>query len=340
MKTKIFTVLAVLAMATMVSAQTFNRIVVNIEKGSESDELYLIESPSFTDDFENSYDEAKGFIGGSIYIYGTTAYGSQSMVCTNSLQGAVIGYRATAAGTATITFSDLQSDLADVTTYFLLDTENGAYTQIGTASTDKYVFAAEAGDHPNRFMIVEPVQVTTNADGWVSFANKIALAPLPLSGLKAFYAKYNAANVVVDLHETKLIPATEGVLLYGAANTDYTLTPNVTGLTASTEQNDLVGCVTYTNVSGVAADIYCLRNVGGVSALYQYTGANIPAGKAYLPITASAAPAPARIAIRVAQPTDVREVEATVRAEKFMEDGKIYIRRGDNIYNLQGQKVN
>ena len=118
MKTKIFTVLAALAMTAMVSAQSFNRIVVNIEKGSDEDELYLIESTSFTDDFENSYDEVKGFIGNSIYVYGTTAYGSQSMVCTNSLQGAYIGYRATAAGSVTITFSDLQSDLSDVTTYY------------------------------------------------------------------------------------------------------------------------------------------------------------------------------------------------------------------------------
>ena len=35
MKAKIFTVLAALAMTAMVSAQSFNRIVVNIEKGSD-----------------------------------------------------------------------------------------------------------------------------------------------------------------------------------------------------------------------------------------------------------------------------------------------------------------
>lgn len=192
MKAKIYTVLAALAMTAMVSAQTFNRIVVNIEKGSDEDELYLIESPSFTDDFENSYDEVKGFIGNSIYVYGTTAYGSQSMVCTNSLQGAYIGYRATTAGSATITFSNLQSDLADVTTYYLLDTENGQTTQIGASAS--YNFTAAAGDYPNRFMIVEPVKVTTNEDGWASFANKIALAPL--GGLKAYYAEYDAANSV------------------------------------------------------------------------------------------------------------------------------------------------
>lgn len=339
MKTKIFTVLAAIAMTAMVSAQTFNRIVVNIEKGSDSDELYLIESPSFTDDFENSYDETKFFTGNTVYIYGTTAAGSQSTVVTNNLQGAYIGYRATAAGSVTITFSDLQSDLADVTTYFLLDTEEGVYTQIGTGSSDKYVFTAAAGDYPNRFMIVEPVKVTTNEDGWASFANKIALAPL--GGLAAYYAEYDAANTAVDLHETEMIPAAEGVFLYGNALTEYTLTPNVTGLSASAEQNDLVGCVSYTDVSGVTDAIYCIRNVGGVSALYQYTGANIPAGKAYLPVTVSGPnPAPKHITLRFNGTNAINNVEAeSVKAEKFVENGEIFIRRGNEVYNLQGQIV-
>ena len=188
---------------------------------------------------------------------------------------------------------------------------------------------------------VYETSVTTNADGWASFAFTADVAPAYPVGLTAYKGALDATdpdNMVVDLTAVSAIPAYAGVFVHGAANTTYYFSaaasaPALTG-------NQIVGCTTATNVSGVAADIYCLRNVGGVSALYQYTGANIPAGKAYLPITASAAPAPARIAIRVAQPTDVREVEATVKAEKFMEDGKIFIRRGDNIYNLQGQKVN
>ena len=335
MKAKIFTVLAALAMTAMVSAQTFNRIVVNIEKGSESDELYLIESPSFTDEFENSYDEAKGFIGGSIYVYGTTAYGSQSMVCTNSLQGAYIGYRASAAGTATITFSELQSDLADVTSYYLYDTETGDYQAIGEGASNKYEFAAAAGDYPNRFMIVEPVKVTTNADGWASFAGKVDLAPT--NGLKAYFAKYVSMDEAVDLTEVEKIPATTGVFLYGAALTEYTLSPNVIGLTAS-GTNELVGCVDYTDVSGVTDAIYCLRYANGATALYQFTGANIPAGKAYLPI-GGAAPAPKRISMRINGTQAVDNVEAIAPAEKFVENGQVLIRRGEAVYNLQGQMV-
>ena len=231
----------------------------------------------------------------------------------------------------------MQSDLADVTTYFLFDTEEGVYTQIGTGSSDKYVFAAAAGDHPNRFMIVEPVKVTTNEDGWASFANKVALAPL--GGLAAYYAEYDAANTAVDLHETEMIPAAEGVFLYGNALTEYTLTPNVTGLSASVEQNDLVGCVAYTDVTSVSEAIYCIRNVGGESALYRYIGANIPAGKAYLPVSVGPYPAPKRITMRFNGTTAIDNVEVEAQTEKFVENGQIYIRRGNEVFNLQGQIV-
>lgn len=338
MKTKIYSLVAMLFCATMMSAQTFNRIVVNIEIGEEYDDLYLIESPSFSDEFENSYDEVKLFTGSDIYVYGKTAYGNQSAVYTNDLQGAYIGFKAEVSGTARITFSDLQSDLADVTTYYLYDTENGQYTPISTS--EHYDFAVVADQNvANRFMILKPVKVTTNEDGWASFANGVALAPL--GGLKAYFAEYKAAEGVAELHETEMIPAATGAFLYGTALTEYTLTPAVSGLTASTETNNLVACVNYTDVSAVSDAIYCIRNVGGVSALYEYIGNNIPAGKAYLPVAVTpSSPAPQRIrmVINGAQGVENVEVEA-VKAEKFVEDGQIFIRRGNEVYNLQGQIV-
>ena len=336
MKTKIYALVAMLVCATMMSAQTFNRIVVNIEVGEEYDDLYLIESPSFTDEFENSYDEVKLFTGSDIYVYGNTSYGNQSAIYTNDLQGTYLGFKAEVSGTARITFSDLQSDLADVTTYYLYDTQTEQYTQISTS--EHYDFAVTADQNvANRFMILRPVKVTTNEDGWASLAHKVALAPQ--NGLKAYYAEYDNVNIAVDLHETELIPAAEGVFLYGNALTEYTLTPNVAGLSASVEQNDLVGCVSYTDVSGVTDAIYCIRNVGGVSALYQYVGANIPAGKAYLPVSVGGAPAPARISFRFNGEQGVKNVAAEGKAVKFVENGQIFIRRGNEVFNLQGQIV-
>ncbi|MBQ6777219.1 MAG: hypothetical protein IJP52_02790 [Paludibacteraceae bacterium] len=183
--------------------------------------------------------------------------------------------------------------------------------------------------------------VTTNADGWASFAYTADVAPAYPAGLTAYKGALNTTdpdNMVVDLTEVTAIPAGAGVFVHGAANTTYYFSAAASA--PALTDNQIVGCTIATDPADITDAIYTLRNVGGTTALYQYVGTEaIPAGKAYLPIAISAG-APARIAIRVAQPTDVREVEATVKAEKFMEDGKIYIRRGDNIYNLQGQKVN
>ena len=330
MKTKIFTVLAALAMTAMVSAQSFNRIVVNIEKGSDEDELYLIESPSFTDDFENSYDEVKGFIGNSIYVYGTTAYGSQSMVCTNSLQGAYIGYRATAAGSATITFSNLQSDLSDVTTYYFLDTQNGSATPISTSAS--YNFSAEAGNYPNRFMIVEPVKVTTNEDGWASFSYDQDLVPVNATAQTLYKGSINGDVLALD--PVDYVKADEGVIVNGAASTTFQFI--IGSGSADFTGNALKATATY-NTS--MQNVYVLKG----NAFLEYVGTNALAlNKAYIQLPAAGPNnAPKRIRMVINGTTAVDNVEAeTVKAEKFVEDGQVYIRRGNEVYNLQGQKVN
>jgi hypothetical protein len=60
--------------------------------------------------------------------------------------------------------------------------------------------------------------------------------------------------------------------------------------------------------------------------------------KAYLQINTTGAPA--RIRLAFGQTTGVENVEAeAVKAEKFVENGQIFIRRGEAVYNLQGQIV-
>jgi hypothetical protein len=72
-------------------------------------------------------------------------------------------------------------------------------------------------------------------------------------------------------------------------------------------------------------------------ALYQYTGTEMPANKAYIQIAGSSAPQRIRMVINGAQ--GVENVEATVKAEKFYENGQLFIRRGEHVYDLQGQIV-
>ena len=99
MKTKFLTVLAMLTCTMLVSAQTFNRIYVNIQQGSATDQVRLFETPSFTENFENGYDEKKMFENSAIYIYAmglnqNNVLGKQVKLYTNDLQGQVLGYQA------------------------------------------------------------------------------------------------------------------------------------------------------------------------------------------------------------------------------------------------------
>lgn len=335
MKTKFLTVLAMLACTMFVSAQSFNRIYVNIQQGSATDQVRLFETPSFTENFDNSYDEIKMFLNSDIYIYAmalnqSSVLDEHSKVYTNNLQGLVLGYKATAAGSATITFSNLKSDLADVTTYFLLDTEEGVYTQIGEGSSDKYVFTAAAGDHPNRFMIVKPVSVTTNAEGWATFSYDMDLVPVLPAAQTIYKGVINGDVLALD--PVDYVKAGEGVIVNGAASTTYKFIPG--DGTADFTGNDLKATATY-NTS--MENVFVLKG----DAFLEYVGTNaLAANKAYIQLPQSGAGAPQRIRMVINQSQAVENVAVeSVKAEKFVENGQVYIRRGNEVYNLQGQIV-
>jgi hypothetical protein len=71
----------------------------------------------------------------------------------------------------------------------------------------------------------------------------------------------------------------------------------------------------------------------------KYVGTEpLAANKAYIQL-GSGSGAPQRIRMVVNHATGVENVEAEVKAEKFIENGQIFIRRGNEVYNLQGQKI-
>ena len=190
------------------------------------------------------------------------------------------------------------------------------------------------------FPAVAPANtVTTNAYGFCSFASSEDVEFL--GGLKAYKGDFNPATFELDLVEvgTK-VPANTGVILWNSAETAETFYYNV-GVDASAADvtgNDFVGAVAATPVAGISADaIYCLHG----NELMKYVGTeDIPAGKAYLPVTVSGPnPAPKHIVMRFNNTTAVDNVEAGAEAVKFVEDGQVLIRRGNEVYNLQGQIV-
>ena len=121
----------------------------------------------------------------------------------------------------------------------------------------------------------------------------------------------------------------KGVIVYGAPSTTYYFS---TGSGSSSfSGNDLQPASAWENHSGT---IFVLKD----EALYRYTGSDMPANKAYLQISGPNN-APKRITMRFNTPTAIDNVETGSHVEKVVENGQIFIRRGNEVFNLQGQTI-
>lgn len=232
---------------------------------------------------------------------------------------------------------------------------NNSQVVSGTETGNMYFEIAQAGDYTftwtfatNTLEITFPavapaLSVTTNANGFLSFASTEDVEFQ--GGLKAYRGQYNAGTNELTLYEigTK-VPANTGVILWnsnGTAETfNYTTGADVSGVTVGT--NNFVGVTTAADPAGIRAagkEIYCLNG----NALKQYVGTEeIPAGKAYLPISVGGGSnnAPKHITMRFNNTTAVDNLDVEAgNVEKFIENGQIYIRRGNEVFNMQGQIV-
>ena len=182
------------------------------------------------------------------------------------------------------------------------------------------------------FPAVVPVyaaEVTTNASGLATFSYASDLAPV--EAFKIYKGAVSGENL--NLTQVNDVKAGEGVIVYGAANTTYHF--NAGTATSDFTGNELIAASAW-SASHDGYDIYVLSG----NALYLYEGDDFPANKAFLKIAQSGSGAPRRISLRFDQATAIDNVAAeNVKAEKVVENGQIFIRRGNEVYNLQGQLV-
>jgi hypothetical protein len=187
-----------------------------------------------------------------------------------------------------------------------------------------------------------------DAGGWATFAAPIKLAvPAGLTAYKASYQKTETEEIL-NLSQIDVIPAGAGVILKGTAGEDYLFAPS-DAADPDMSDNVLVGCPTRTDVSSVRAskDIFCMRYSGSydMTGFFLYEGQFVPAGKAYLPLDKISGPnsAPRHVRFVINDTQNATGVENTgtkaVEAVKFLENGQIYIRRGEAVYNIQGVRV-
>ncbi len=167
------------------------------------------------------------------------------------------------------------------------------------------------------------------------------------SDLKVYTAgALNGENLELYPVTSSYIPAGTGVILYNEANNEKNF-----ALTVYNGEDPISALLGTNNLKPATAwrvtetDVYILHG----SELWQYTGTEFKANKAYLKLpTSNVAPgpnqAPARISLRFNQTEQTTAIEnvapEAVKAVKFVgEDGKLYIRRGEAVYTVQGQLV-
>ena len=173
--------------------------------------------------------------------------------------------------------------------------------------------------------------VTPNEKGYATFS--AAQATVIPDGATAYTGTISGEVLVLNQITGDYVPANTGVIVAGTGGTPYNFAIYA-GSVDAIEGNALQATATY-NTS--MKNVYVLKG----NAFLEYVGTNaLAANKAYIQLPVSGQNnAPARIRMVVNHATGVENAAVEVKAEKFVENGQVLIRRGEAVYNMQGQIV-
>ena len=342
MKKLIISLMAVMFSAYVVAADSaIARITITGTTSGGSAQITLIENPSYSAGYDNGYDAPCNInlaedLPKTLHIYSYIGANKYSTIATNNLDGLSVDFITNLLDDEyTMTFEVFT--LAPGRTLDIYDLDKNQRTVIDPS--ESYTFTATKGHNEikDRFIInyVAPsyvTSVTTNDDGWATFSYTQDLVPVN-SAIQTLY-KGAINGEYLDLTSVDYVPNGQGVLGKGDANTTYYFA-------AGSGSDDFTGNALKATATYETSmkNVYVLKG----NAFLEYVGTNaLAANKAYIQLPAAGPNnAPKRIRMVINGATDVENVEAeSVKAEKFVENGQVYIRRGNEVYNLQGQKVN
>ena len=164
------------------------------------------------------------------------------------------------------------------------------------------------------------------------------------AGITAYTGTLNQAETELSLTQVSgtVIPAATPVLVKSNAAGTFTFEPNNTG--AASIANSLKGVARTTAVSDIPASGKTCLTLGadgeGVVAFRKPAGSSIAANKVYLVTIPDAQQAPS---IRIIEAgngaTDIKSIEDSEKAVKFIENGKLYIQKNGVVYDVTGAKI-
>lgn len=344
---KLFISMLAVAMSFSAMATQTARVTITLKGGNATYSLSsvdLIEDDARSAAAESGYDgpcfmnQSNSF---STLIYGLIGTSEYSTVATNNLDGQKIGFITNQIDHQyTLEFTNVSGR-----TLKLYDSVTKTETTIVSNGSYEFTvanFEYERTTINNRFVINRQVYNVTLNDCYLATfsANENVIIP---EGLNAYTAEFQGEQEVLWLHKitTGYIPAATGVILFnpqGGSSSDqknFSLEKYAGNVPALSLANDLLPASAWESKH----DGYIYALFGDMMYIYENAeDKGMKPNKAYLRIGGSAAPR--RISFRFSGTTALENAEMNdAKAVKFMKDGEVFIKRGDVIYNLQGQIV-
>ena len=329
---KVFGFFAALACSASLMAANTANFVISVESPDNDniyDELVMAESTDYTAAYENLRDAEKMADANNPSLYGYVENRKCGVIASNNLEGMLLTLETVGETNYDISFYNV----GGTNTYYLIDLVGGTYVQIAESNAMHLTGVAANSTLADRFMIsqmpvVAVTSVTTNDYGWATFSYNQDLVPVNATAQTLY--KGAISGDVLALDPVDYVPNGQGVLVKGEANTTYYFAAG--SGSASFAGNDLKATATY-NTS--MENVFVLKG----DAFLEYVGTNaLAANKAYIQLPAqNGAPKRIRMVVNGAQGMENTAVE--LKVEKFVKDGQVLIRRGNEVYNLQGQIV-
>jgi len=231
------------------------------------------------------------------------------------------------AGFEAVTLPESSKDLYTYNTGAIEATQNIVFTFNNskiTGDTDMKNYQIHANITVTYEEAITTTTLNLNTKGYATYSNS---SDVEVSGAKAYTAYYdwNTDAIVCEEIADAKVPAGTGVLLFGEASAEVTLTPT-TGVAALTAQNDLRPTTLADGTTATMKDGDTYWALSG-DTFMMYTGETFVPNKAYFETTAEEIdkPLPRNIRIDFTHTTGINSLEAATTA--------------DGIYDLQGRRV-
>ena len=224
------------------------------------------------------------------------------------------------------------------------DSSNKIYSYTATADGDLDIVYGR-NDYASKVTVDYPpssVSKTITAAGWATYCSPYALDLEHATGLTDAYIVTGGADGVLAKTSVKsgTVPANTGLLLKASAGT-ATIPVAASGST-DVSSNKLVGVTAATVIDAAAG--YVLMASPTLGFYLNSSAFTVGANTAYLPVgftgsNPDTAPSAFRIVDEENGATNIDAIDATEEAVKFIENGKLFIKKNNVVYDALGRVV-